>query len=239
MKNFKFALGVLLLCAAASHARVVNNPSASTPDAWCVYGGSGYSDGTVAGAEDCVDYSGNFLPTVTNAQTLGTASLVWSNAYLQAATISGSNTAGTAGVTPVTGVGGTAATVSSVLGIQAYPSYQVGSGDGVGQGVVASTTIPVNATYERLIGVGNITLTSTPSISTSTVVGGTTLLADGTYLILTSSATVADQVVFQSSGTLAGSQLGLGAITRAVYLGHVLTLIFNAAQKSWIEISYH
>lgn len=45
---------------------------ASSRDAWCV---------GIAGAEVCVDSSGNFIPTTTNVSSLGTSSLKFKNIY--------------------------------------------------------------------------------------------------------------------------------------------------------------
>lgn len=68
---------VLLLAAAAAlsgrvHARVTAQ-GASDADIWCV---------GPAGAEVCVDVSGNFLPTTDNDTTLGTSALRWATAYI-------------------------------------------------------------------------------------------------------------------------------------------------------------
>ena len=77
-------------------AREVSNPSSSTPDAWSAAGGNCYSGGLVTGCEVAVDYNGNLLPTVTNSQTLGTSSLLWSNVYATKVTAgSGGLNAGT------------------------------------------------------------------------------------------------------------------------------------------------
>ena len=111
----------------------------------------------------------------------------------------------------------------------------------MGGGVQVSTVIPVNASFEQVIGGGAgsaITLTSKPEISTTTVVGGTTLLPNGTELIITSTAPVADAVVFTSSTSSNGTQLALGAATRSIYGGHVLTLIYSAPLTTWLEQSY-
>lgn len=250
MKNFKFALGVLLSLlvgfapAFAGNGRQVGTPT--NPDAVSWYGGG--CDQTaggngITGCEVAIDYFGNLQPTVTNTQTLGTASLVWSNVYSQTATVLGNDVAGTAGSTPVAGsttaANGTAATQSSIAGLSVIgPRYAVGSADSTGNGVTVSTIIPVNASFESVIGVGAVTLTSKPNISTTTVVGGLTLIPDGTQLIITSSATATDAVVFQSSGNLTGSQLRLGAGTRSVFLGRVLTLIFDRVSACWLEQGY-
>lgn len=109
----------------------------------------------------------------------------------------------------------------------------------VGGGVQASTTVPVSSSYEQVIGGGAgsaITLTSTPNISTTNAQG--LPLASGTELILTSTAPVADAVIFQSTGTLANSGLRLGASTRSLFFGRTLSLVFNANLGIWTETNF-
>lgn len=76
-KIFRTALAGFLmgqLLAMPLQARVTGTqPSRSTPDTWCV----GRS-----GAEVCVDYSGNLIPTTDNDTTLGTSSLRWATGYI-------------------------------------------------------------------------------------------------------------------------------------------------------------
>lgn len=152
----------------------------------------------------------------------------------------GNQSEATAGSGALNG-GGTAATYSQVLGLFATPSSIVGNGGGQNFGVNASSTIPVNSTNEILVSsasAGNITLTSTPNISTFTLVGGSTPLPDGTWLVLTSSSTNA--ITFQSNGSLSNSGLFLGAATRAVALHKTLGLKLNCIAQPcvWEEQFY-
>ncbi len=253
MKNLKLALGVLLsltifVLPLSIQAREVNSDP-THPDAVSFHGGDPtcYSAGYVAGCEIAVDQTGNIVPTVTGAQTLGSSTLLYSNIYSAAAnitanTVTGASVLGTAGATPRLGSGGTAATATTIKGIEVLTPYQEGTSDAVGFGVTASTIIPVNSSHIKVIadGAGSaVTLTSTPNISTTTVVGGSTLIADGTIIIITSTATVLDAVIFQSSGALAGSQLQLGLGTRSIWSAHNMGLIFDSASKCWKELWYH
>lgn len=103
--------------------------------------------------------------------------------------------------------------------------------------ISTTTTILPTDSFNVLQSTGvNITLTSTPTISTSTVVGGTSPWADGTKLVLTTTGTVT--VTLQDNGTLSGSRLHLGAATRVVGNDKILTLIYVAAQNFWDELAY-
>lgn len=241
MKIFRTALAVFLLgatVAPVSLAREINSNPARQ-DAVSFHGGNPacYSAGYVSGCEVAVDDLGNFLPTVSNAQDLGTSALPFRALYL-----AGAESAGTAGTMNSAGTGGTAATSSVVNGLSVLGLTQIGLNDAatVGGGVTASTTVPVNSSYEQVIGgcAGACTLTSKPEISTTTIIGGTTLIPTGTLLTITSSATVTDAVIFTSSATGTFTGVALGAATRSVYAGHVLSLIFNAALDCWLELSY-
>lgn len=76
---------LFLVLAYSGHLRVVDaritgvNPTGTSADEFCV-GKKSF--------EVCVDYLGNWIPTMTNTQTLGTASLVWSNIYATNETVS-------------------------------------------------------------------------------------------------------------------------------------------------------
>lgn len=246
MKNFKFALGVLLALAfsmAPVLAREISGTPSTAPDAWSVFGGSPacYSGGNVVGCEVAVDYTGNFVPTVTNAQTLGSASLAWSQVYSVTATNTGNETNGTSGAVSSTGLGGTAASQSIVNGLQVFTKVAVGTGSGATFGVWSSTTIPVSSSYEVIIGSGasSSLLTSTPNISTTTVVGPASTLTgipSGTFLILSSTAPAG--AIFQDEGTLTNSKLQLGASTREVKQYKTLVLVFDATDGYRREISY-
>lgn len=61
------------------------NPNGAQSDIWCT--------GPV-GAETCVDYLGDVIPTTTDDTDLGTSSLEWNNAYIKNLVISGGTTSG-------------------------------------------------------------------------------------------------------------------------------------------------
>lgn len=101
----------------------------------------------------------------------------------------------------------------------------------------AATEIPVVTSYATIVSTGlNVLVTATPSISTATLQGGTTSIADGTFLIITSTAS--QTITLQDEGTLTGSKLQLGASTRAISIYKVLTLIYSAVDGYWREKSY-
>jgi hypothetical protein len=249
MKRFVIA-AILLACTAfIVHAREVNNgtlDNLGTPDAWCVAGGAGYQatavtggiSGGVNGAEDCVDFNGNFLPTVTNAQSLGTPSLVWSNIYSTNLTTTGSQFAGAVGTANVTGTGNASApSPDTAVGTQVFQEAAVGGPtESTAFSIFASTTIPVISSFETLLSTGSVLVTSTPSISTRAVAGTGAILPGGTVLVLASTTTYT--IVLQDQGTLAGSQLALGAATRTISKTKTLTLIWESVLARWEEIAY-
>lgn len=201
-----------------AQARITGtNPNGSSADEFCV---GKYN------AEICVDYLGDIIPTTANTQTLGTSALPYSALF-----VSGNITEGTAGTTNSSGVGGTAASQSIISGINVYGKVAV-------TGIVASTSIPVNSSYESLMSTSNTTvsITALPSISTTTVPLGSTELPSGTYLVLTS--TGPSGVVLFDEGTLTGTRLQLGAATRTITQFDTLTLIYDAVDHFWREISY-
>ena len=184
-------------------ARQVNNPSSATPDAWAVHGGNCYSGGFVAGCEVAVDYNGNLLPTTANAQTLGTLALPWSTVYTQ-------NVSATSNAT--------------VNGLLILPSTNVTV-------IGTATQIPATTSYEDLVvvGNGNITLTSLPSIQTVGV-------ANGTVLILSTVGT--PTVGIQDNGTLANSGVRLDTTVAIIKSQRTLTLIYDSGDKYWHMIGY-
>jgi hypothetical protein len=219
------------------------NPTGASSDAWCV---------GPSGAEVCVDYQGNVLPTTNNDTTSGTSSLRWADVETVSLNAAGGNAALGTSATTLTAAGnqslgtiGTASAIgvgnasigkyASVIGGIVTPSVAFGlSGQ---TGVFISTTIPVLSSYETIISSGgNIKLTSTPTISTDTVAGGATAIPDGWILVLTSTAT--QTITFQDEGTLTGSNLALGAATRAISKTKTLTLQWNAALGRWLELAY-
>lgn len=130
------------------------------------------------------------------------------------------------------------ATRLSNAGLLVFPPTAVGSGNTATTGVYGSTVIPVTATFQTVISSGLLSLmTSLPNISTSVVVGGSTLLPSGTVLILTSTQAVGG-LILQDAGTLAGSQLQLGAATRQISQHKTLVLIWDATARFWKELAY-
>ncbi len=182
----------------------------------------------LAYTEVCQDYLGDLIATSTSGtQSLGTSALPWLGLYN-----SGTQVSGTVGTTTAgTGVGGTAATQSITSGLTVFTKVAVAS-------INVSTIVPVNSSYETVVSSGaNLVLTSTPNISTTTVVGGSTELPSGTYLVLSSTSSTGG-VTFQDAGTLTGSQLELGSTTRLVDQYNTLTLIYDATDHKWREISF-
>ena len=102
---------------------------------------------------------------------------------------------------------------------------------------ITSAITPTTIWHTVISSGGDIQLTSTPNISTNTVLGGATEITDGTLLIITSTAS-AGSVIFVDEGTLTNSQLQLGSTTRTVGLGDVLELFYDADTNYWYEISY-
>ncbi len=228
---------MVYLATAMAHARIAaTNPT--NPDAWCVYGGSGQAGSSVTGAETCVDYSGNIVPTVTATQTLGTSLLYWSNIYAVSETVSGAQTTGSVGTADAAGKGNaTLPTALTVSGNIDLTPAQIGSASGATTGIWVSTTIPVISGYEILLSSGsNLLMTSVPTISTRTVPGTGALIPNGTMLVLTSTSSAV--ITLQSGGTLTNSGLRLGAATRAITIGNQLTLIWNATIGQWVEAAF-
>ena len=194
--------------------------TAASDDIWC--------EGP-SGAEVCIDVSGNLIPTTDNDTTLGSSSLRWSDVRTLDATVSDDLT--------VTGD----LTVGATLvhsGVASFAKTAVGSVGSAAGGITVSTTIPVTTNYESLISTGStITLTSLPNVSTATVVGGSTELSDGTFLILTSTAAYGG-VLLQDEDTLTGTRLQLGAGTRLVDQYNTLILIYDAVDNFWREAAF-
>ena len=236
LRRFAAAVGVLavlfLFLSLAGHIHIADarltgvNPVGTSADEFCV--------GKV-NFEICVDYLGDILPTKSATQTLGTAALPFSNVFSVSAVTTGSELTGTAGTSSYAAAG-VAATNHSVIGLFSTPSVTLGS-SGQNTGINVSTVIPVNSSYELIISSsGNIVMTSTPNISTTTLVGGTIGIPDGTYLVIGSTDT--HTITFQSNGTLSGSQLKLGAASRVVTQYKDLTLRFSSADSFWHEVAY-
>lgn len=220
---------VLFVFNASASARITGvNPTGAAADTFCV--------GPV-GAEVCMDYLGDVIPTTNLDATIGTTNFYWNSVYASSATLPGGVTLGTVGALNATGLSGSAASQTTTNGITVYKPYRVGTGTG-SLGVYSSTSIPVAATYETVIssGLSSCSITAVPSIATATVVGGATSLPNGTFLVLSSTAGAG--VILQDEGTLTGSKLQLGAATREVKVYKTLTLVYDALDGYWREISY-
>lgn len=117
-------------------------------------------------------------------------------------------------------------------------------GNGAADGVWASTIIPVSSSFETVISsfggsmvISTMVLTSLPTISTTTVPGGSVGITDGTFLVISGTSTES-RVVFLSSGTLAGTQLKLNAASRTVTRGSKLSLVFDSVLSLWVETGF-
>lgn len=97
------------------------------------------------------------------------------------------------------------------------------------QTLAAGNALLANATKVRVVGSGGaVTLTSTPTIADG---------SDGQYVMIqgtdnTNTLTVQDQ------GSLASSNLELGAATRVLGAGDVLVLTFDSTASVWYEVSF-
>ncbi len=102
-----------------------------------------------------------------------------------------------------------------------------------------SSTVINTAAYQVLTSSGGIvTLTSTPSISTTTAAG--IPLATGKTITLRGTSD-ANAVVLQDDGTLSDSQLELGATSRSLGLNDILVLMWDASTSTsgrWLEVSF-
>lgn len=194
--------------------------TAASDDIWCV---------GPSGAEVCVDASGDLLPTTDNDTTLGTSSLRWSD--VQTLDITVGDDATISGDLTLTGA-------LAMSGLQNLAKTQVGTIGSAAGGMTVSSGIPVTTNYQTLISTGgSITITDTPSVSTTTILDGTTELTSGTFLILTSTA-ANGPILLQDEGTLTGSQLQLGAATRSIGQYDTLILIYDALDNFWREVAF-
>lgn len=130
---------------------------------------------------------------------------------------------------------GTSITNSATTLINSLPADQ--------NGITQSSTIIPTASYMTLestsTGSTVVTLTSLPNVSTSSVVGGSTPWPNGTWLVLGSTCSASTKItVLTDNATLSGSQLHLGATSRQVGPHKILTLIYDAVNQFWDEVSY-
>jgi len=91
------------------------------------------------------------------------------------------------------------------------------------------TTIRSDATYVTLTATASFTLTAAPTIADG---------QDGQLLIITNEDTV-DTVTIQDQGTLASSNLRLGATTRALAPRDSIVLIYNSTIGDWVELVFN
>lgn len=204
-------IGLLSGCPQLALARLTGTAPA-TADIFCV---------GPSGAEACVDSSGGFLPTTDNDAALGTSSLRWSDVQTLDLTV------------------GDDLTVSDISNIDTLglTKTSVGSGYGATAGIYTTTTVVVTSSYMSLISSGtNIILESVPTVSTGPSTTATANWASGTMVIFTTTA--AATITFQDNGTLAGSRLQLGSTTRALGQYDILTLIYDATDNFWREVSF-
>lgn len=187
--------------------------------------------GSLYAANDIMDYkvSGSSKFKVTSA---GNTTIAGTLAVTGASTFTGAvtNTGAVANSSNVTTVGKYAFTPTAVTGLVGGTTWQ----------------IPVTSVYITVLATGtNVPLGGLPTISTATAVGGSTALADGTYLIIagtgcptlgvhTSSITLQSDI----SGGLSGSRLRLGSATRVISCSQSIGLMYDAAATAWKEIWY-
>ena len=205
-------IGLLSGCPQLALARLTGTAPA-TADIFCV---------GPSGAEACVDSSGGFLPTTDNDAALGTSSLRWSDVQTLDLTV------------------GDDLTVSDISNIDTLglTKTALGSGQSTVAGIYTATTVVVTSSYMSLIssGTSDVLLNSTPSVSTGPSTTAVANWASGTLVIFTSTSSAG--VIFQDEGTLTGSRLQLGAATRLVNRYDILTLIYDATDNFWREVSF-
>lgn len=97
------------------------------------------------------------------------------------------------------------------------------------QTVSAGTAVLANAGSIEVAGNGGaITLTGTPTIADG---------ANGQLLYIMGTSN-ANTVTFQDEGSLAGSNIELGAASRDLGLGDVIVLQFRTTASAWVEVSF-
>ena len=205
-------------------------------DLWSIGQGAGYST-------DAVHFTSGRNFKVDNNLSVGGTLTVTGNSTQTGNTVQTGNETVTGNSTngaPVTGSYAVPATATPAA-LTVKGTFVIGPRVALGlsgpTGLASTNTFPVNGSFETIISTGlALLMTATPAISTNTLVGGTTVIADGMILVIASSAT--QVITFQSNGTLSGSLLKLGAATRAVTQFKRLTLQFDAVDGFWEEIAY-
>ena len=106
-------------------------------------------------------------------------------------------------------------------------------------GVNVTTTVINTAAYLVVTSSGgSVTLTNTPTISTTTAAG--LALATGKTITLRGTSDT-NFVVLQDDDTLSDSQIELGASSRTLGLNDILVLFWDASTSTsgrWLEVSY-
>lgn len=139
-------------------------------------------------------------------------------------TSSGTGTSNFAGSISVAGNGTTS-------GITVYPPQVV-------VGITTITVISPTSTYLQVLSTGAVVTCgiATPMLPGNAAIPciSTATATNGQLLILTSTSTI--NTLIMSSGTSAG--MDLGAATRTLQFGKVLTLIYDSSIFEWKELSY-
>ncbi|MCC2631558.1 MAG: hypothetical protein K0S20_257, partial [Patescibacteria group bacterium] len=175
------------------------------------------SAGVISGASlDVADYLLNGVNLNTAGTLSNVAYLNQANVFTAAITLSSAGTGlsvtNDASIGGSLTIGGTVITTPSAI-----------------QTVLAADLVLADAGKVRVAGSGAPrTLTSTPTIAD----GG-----DGQLLIIQGTDDT-DTVTFQDQGTLPTSNLELGASTRVLGKGDILTLTFDATDSVWYEVSF-
>ncbi len=102
----------------------------------------------------------------------------------------------------------------------------------------STQTIALTTSYEVLVtsGPGNVLVTATPSIATTTVVSGLTGLASGTYVVIES--TGVQLITLQDNTALSGSRLKLyNSAPVVISSNSSASFIFDATDSFWHQIA--
>lgn len=94
---------------------------------------------------------------------------------------------------------------------------------------VGNTMGPIQSTIYQFTSNASYTLTSTPTIANG---------VDGQTVILLNVDSGADVITLQDQGTLASSNLRLGATTRALGPRDSITLVYSSTIGAWVEVAF-
>lgn len=171
---------VLALPFNIAEARIIGtNPTGSSSDLWC-NGGRISGNTTLSSSEICQDSSGNWIPTTTATQDLGTPTLKWRNLVISGTTTSGSQTiAGNEAISGSLGVGSLTAPTTSQVALTALTASTTG------QIIVTQPS----ATADALDFISNATLTAA-------------FAQDGQFLPLNRTKAQIDALIPRATGAL-------------------------------------